>query len=105
MMRSVPGILVSAIFMSFCLWTIPAKVVAQDFPARIADLRLGMTADEVFRRLNHQKPEQVSRQLIYRRHLEQWYYENGSIRLDFDCRPAEEPRLVKIIQTAIQPKP
>ena len=90
---------------SICIVGFPSIAVAQDLAAKSADLRIGMTADEVSKRLGGQKPERVVRQIIYRRHLEQWYYDSGNIRLEFDCRAAEEPRLTSILQMVQRPKP
>lgn len=77
-----------------------APLAAKEPAARFAELRPGMTALEVSRLLNNQKPERVIRQIIYRRHIEQWLYEHGSVRLQFDCRSSEEPRLNAVIRIA-----
>jgi len=79
-----------------------APLAAKEPAAKFAELRPGMTAEEVSRHLNNQKPERVIRQIIYRRHIEQWLYEDGSVRLQFDCRPSEEPRLNAVVQIAKQ---
>jgi hypothetical protein len=88
-------ITISGLVASLCTFS---PVGAEDLTAKIASLRTGMTAEEVGKHLSSQKPERIVRQVIYRRHLEQWYYNDGSVRLEFDCRPNEEPRLHAIIQ-------
>ena len=71
---------------------------AQDLPAKAAELRAGMTADEVSRHLNKKEPERIVRQILYRRHQEQWFYDNGNIRLEFECQPNKQLRLMRIFQ-------
>ena len=56
-------------------------------------LRLGMTADEVHATLGN--PESVSRQILAHRCIEQWRYRD--VRLEFDCRRGQRPRLATII--------
>lgn len=80
----------------------PARASAEDMPARFADLKPGMTADEVAKRLRHQKPDRVVRQIIYRRHLEQWYYIGENITLEFSCIPSAEPRLQSVTQGEVR---
>jgi hypothetical protein len=44
------------------------------------------------------RPEQVSRQILYRRYLEQWLYPSGrlSVLVDFDCRKGQEPYVLTV---------
>lgn len=72
---------------------------ADDTAAKFASLKPGMTAAEVAKQLSQRKPEKIARQIIYRRHLEQWFFEKGAVRLEFDIRPNEEPRLLRVVQT------
>lgn len=58
-----------------------------------AALRIGMTRDEVKAVLG--APNHVSRQLLFRRHLEQWHYENPPRTVEFNCRRGEQPYLLQ----------
>lgn len=58
-----------------------------------AALRIGMTRDEVKAALG--PPHHVSRQLLFRRHLEQWHYENPSRTIEFNCVRGEQPYLIQ----------
>jgi hypothetical protein len=72
----------------------PAEpAISQD--RQIDRLHPGMTADEV-RRLTG-RPSRTARQILYRRYLEQWFWDDQpGLRLDWDCRKGEDPRLVRI---------
>ena len=68
--------------------------------ANSADIRKGMTANEVRQQLG--PPVRVTRQVLYRRHIEQWVYENPQeIRVQFSCVRGEEPVVTGVI--AAQP--
>jgi hypothetical protein len=46
-------------------------------------------------------PRRVARQILYQRHLEQWFYDKPApLRLDFDCRPGQPPRLTGVAALA-----
>jgi hypothetical protein len=45
------------------------------------------------------EPERVARQLLFRRHLEQWVYPgDGGGRVEFDCVRGEEPRVIAVLR-------
>jgi hypothetical protein len=56
--------------------------------------RIGMTADETRKVLK--SPKRVSRQILYKRHLEQWTYEDPPVRIVFNCVRGEESRIVSV---------
>lgn len=56
-----------------------------------AKVQVGMTAAQVKRALG--RPDQVSRQIIFRRHVEQWRYEQFPGWLEFRCPRGEEARV------------
>jgi hypothetical protein len=42
-------------------------------------------------------PRRVSRQILYQRYIEQWTYDRPpALRLEFDCRTGQLPRLVSV---------
>lgn len=44
-------------------------------------------------------PVSVSRQLLYRRHIEQWVYENPQpLRVQFSCIRGEEPVVTAVLR-------
>jgi hypothetical protein len=53
-----------------------------------------MTADEVLKLIG--KPDRIARQILFRRHLEQWIYEDLAARIEFNCLPGEEPRVQSV---------
>jgi hypothetical protein len=58
-----------------------------------AALRKGMTRDEV--KAAFGPPHHVSRQLLFRRHLEQWHYVDPPRTVEFNCVRGEEPYLLQ----------
>lgn len=69
----------------------------------INDIKKDMTADEVRNRLG--KPDRVARQILFRRHLEQWIYDDLNVRIEFNCLPAEEPRVINVSITETRRRP
>jgi len=51
-------------------------------------LRRGMTPAEVRQLLG--TPTSISRQILFRRHLEQWLYDDPAVRVEFNCVRGEE---------------
>ena len=46
-------------------------------------------------------PDRVARQILFRHHVEQWVYTDRiSLRIEFDCPPGEEARIVRIWEGA-----
>ena len=58
-------------------------------PPRSGGVRLGMTAEQVTAAWG--PPAQVSRQVLFRRHIEQWRYANPARRVEFNCVHGERP--------------
>jgi len=56
-----------------------------------AKVQVGMTAGQVKQLLG--RPDQVSRQIVFRRHVEQWRYEQFPGWLEFQCPRGEEARV------------
>lgn len=59
-------------------------------------IRRGMTMAEVKRVLGAPQPSNVSRQVLFRRHIEQWRYEKPSICVEFNCVRGEEPFVMHV---------
>ena len=55
-------------------------------------IRPGMTADQVRKSLG--LPTRTARQILYRRYLEQWMYnDRPGFWIEFDCHKGDEPRV------------
>ena len=62
-------------------------------------IRVGMPAADVQHLLG--VPRRIVRQLLYRRHIEQWVYENPQeIRVQISWNPAEVPIVTGVIRTS-----
>jgi hypothetical protein len=65
-----------------------------DPPSTIA--QKGMTLADVQQRLG--RPGRIDRQILYRRHIEQWVYENPHpILVQFSCVRGEEPVVTAVL--------
>ena len=63
-------------------------------------VRKGMSAQDV-RQLMGQ-PNRVVRQLLYRRHIEQWVYETPQpVRIGFNCVRGEEPGVIAVLTAPV----
>ena len=71
----------------------PVPPTAAREPAA-ASLRPGMTAGQVRKRLG--PPERVARQILFRRHLEQWVYPAERLRVEFECVPGAEAQILTV---------
>jgi hypothetical protein len=61
-------------------------------------VRAGMSANEVRQLIG--TPLCVSRQLLYRRHIEQWVYENPHpLRVQMNCVRGEEPVVTAVLRS------
>jgi hypothetical protein len=58
-------------------------------PKRLDAVKRGMTMDEVKRTLG--PPPRTARQILFRRHLEQWHYDDPAGWVEFQCVRGEEP--------------
>ena len=81
--------MIRSAFALFVLATATSTVV----PERGA-VRRGTTRDEVKTVLG--PPTHVSRQLLFRRHLEQWRYDDPSRTVEFNCVRGEEPYVLQV---------
>ena len=80
----------AALFLAFAV----ASGAKQPAPGLIA-VRPGMTAREVHQLLG--PPARVSRQILYRRYLEQWLYEGSSpFRIEFSALHRQEPQVLNV---------
>jgi hypothetical protein len=67
-------------------------------PPDTARLRVGMTQAEV--KKLYGEPSRVARQILFRRHLEQWVYDGAQpLRIEFNCLRGQEPRVFNFEQT------
>jgi hypothetical protein len=60
-------------------------------PTNVDPLRIGMTATEVRAALG--SPDQISRQVLHRRYIEQWFFKKKNVWINFDGSKGEEPRV------------
>jgi hypothetical protein len=56
--------------------------------------RVGMTAAETRHLLG--PPKRIARLILYRRHLEQWSYEEPPLRIELSCVRGQEVRIVSV---------
>jgi hypothetical protein len=69
----------------------------KDRQAILVEVKRDMSADRVRTLLGG--PNRVARQILYRKHLEQWVYEEPApTRIEFSCVPSEEARVVSVRQ-------
>ena len=62
----------------------------------ITGVRKGMSAQDVRQLMG--TPNRVVRQLLYRRHIEQWVYENPQhLRIGFNCVRGEDPGVTAVL--------
>jgi hypothetical protein len=75
----------------FCPWVTfsPSKGEQPPQRARLEAVRRGMTLEEV-RPLVGQ-PKQISRQILFRRHLEQWQFDDQAGWIDWNSVRGEPP--------------
>jgi hypothetical protein len=73
-----------------------AARVKDDRQARATDIKKDMTANEVLNLAG--KPQRIGRQILFRRHLEQWVFDDLGIRVEFTCLPGEEPRVQSVLR-------
>jgi len=58
-------------------------------PKQLNNIKRGMTMDEVKRQLG--SPQRTGRQILFRRYLEQWHYDDPAGWIEFQCSKGEEP--------------
>src|SRR5262249_48869268 len=95
--RSCPVILPSR--HPFRLALLPLLLVAGALAAQEPSppVQRGQTAAEVRQRLG--PPVRVSRQILFRRPLEQWHYDAPRpLRVEFNCVRGEEPYVCSVLQ-------
>ena len=60
----------------------------------VGAVRRGMTRDEVKAVVG--PPQHVSRQLLFRRHIEQWRYDDPPRLVEFNCVRGEEQYVLQV---------
>src|SRR5262245_47567465 len=71
------------------------KTRAREVPQKSGDVRKGISAKEVQASLG--LPRKIARQILYRRHLEQWTYDAPiSVRVELDCVRGQEPHVISV---------
>jgi hypothetical protein len=76
-------------------WLPPAQAAPRDAKERVGAVRRDLSASEVRDLLG--PPRRISRQILYRRYLEQWTYDEPSfVLIEFDCLRGQEARVVNI---------
>lgn len=73
------------------LLSVAGSLWAQETP-----IRRGQTPAEVRQHLG--PPVRVSRQILLRRHLEQWAYDTPPLRVELNALPGEEPSVCAVLQ-------
>lgn len=66
----------------------------KDWQPRPEEVKKDMTADAVLKLAG--KPDRIARQILFRRHLEQWVYDDLGLRVEFNCVLGEEPRVQSV---------
>ena len=61
--------------------------------ARLDDIRRGMTMDEVRPLVG--LPQQIHRQILLRRHLEQWQFAEPAGLIEWNCQRGEVPYVLQ----------
>ena len=91
-------IALGAFFLLVLSTAVGARVLAQPPGDRTA-VRRGMTPAEVRQMLG--PPARVARQILFRRHLEQWVYDQPeAVRVEFNCVRGEEPYVLTVTHAA-----
>jgi hypothetical protein len=57
-------------------------------PRRLDAIKRGMSMNEVKQQLG--PPSHTARQILFRRHLEQWHYDDPPVWVEFQCAKGEE---------------
>jgi hypothetical protein len=87
-------VIASALLLTSAFVAMGARTAADSSPT---DIRKGMTASEVRQRLG--PPVRIVREVLYRRHIEQWVYEiPHPIRVQFSCIRGDDPFVTEVIQ-------
>lgn len=71
------------------LLVLAALALAQPADPTGRGVRRGMTTAEVKQLLG--PAPRISRQILFRRHIEQWIYDDPPARVEFNCVRGEEP--------------
>ena len=80
-----------ALFLGASAWAAADEVTSRNAYA-------GRLAKEI--RQQYGPPLRIPRQVLYRRHIEQWVYENPrSIRVHVSCSRSDEPVVTRVIPT------
>ena len=88
----------AALVLLLGLSTAGVRATAQPAADRTA-VRRGMTPAEVRQILG--PPARVARQILFRRHLEQWVYDQPeAVRVEFNCVRGEEPYVLTVTHAA-----
>jgi hypothetical protein len=95
-------LLLSAVLLCIAAEAPPAPNESpQDWQKAVAEVKRDLTAHQVRRLLG--KSDRVSRQVLFRKHIEQWIYDRPvPVRVEFLCLPAEEAR-VQSVQSQSSP--
>jgi hypothetical protein len=63
-------------------------------------IHLGMSPEDVRQQLG--KPARIARQILYSRHVEQWFYQRPVTRwINFDCTKGEEPHVLTVHESLV----
>jgi hypothetical protein len=67
----------------------------EEWRERLAHVHADLAANDVLKRLG--KPDRTARQILFKRHLEQWVYEEQNVRIELNCLPGAEPRVLNVL--------
>jgi len=73
---------------------LPLGSRVEDRPARLESVRRGMSATEVKQLIG--VPQRITRVVLFRRHLEQWHYDDRAGYIEFACPRGEENHVVGV---------
>jgi hypothetical protein len=81
------------------LFTIPIGADKRP-PAQKKQAEIGMSEAELVDALG--RPQRVARQILFRRHVEQWTYDSRQVRVELDCVRGKPARVTSVRSLRLQ---
>jgi hypothetical protein len=76
------------VVLSLAIFAIGRPTMPPPVPKHLESIKRGMTMDEVKQILG--PPSRTARQILYRRHLEQWQYDEPNGWIEFQCAKGDK---------------
>ena len=73
---------------------LPTSIAEQQPAVRLGAVRRGMSLEEVRPLVG--RPEHISRQILFRRHLEQWQFDEATGWIEWNCLRGEAPYVLQV---------